>query len=109
MQWWMADELTRLRMQQYTASVAVDTNGGQAVVSCPRGNGIAVWDMQTGQLINMLDISDAAGVCRQPQQPGWVGTNGAGALVRIDSSGTATALQTLRQYPLRWDNHATLI
>ncbi|HEX4940105.1 MAG TPA: DUF1513 domain-containing protein [Candidatus Kapabacteria bacterium] len=109
MQWWRADELTQLRMQQYTASVAVNSNGRQAVVSCPRGNGITVWDMQSGQLIRMLDITDAAGVRRQPQQAGWVGTNGAGALVRIDSGAATVALQTLRQYPLRWDNHATLI
>ncbi|HVL02467.1 MAG TPA: DUF1513 domain-containing protein, partial [Dongiaceae bacterium] len=113
MQWWMADEITQLRMQQYTASVAVDAQGGGAVVSCPRGNGIAVWNMASGELVRMLDITDAAGVQGQPGAQGWVGTNGVGALVRIDV-GTAAKnkgprLRTLQEYPLRWDNHATLI
>lgn len=109
MQWWQADELTQLRMQQYTASVAVDAKGERAVVSCPRGNGIAVWNMQSGELMEMLDIADAAGVSRRPQASGWIGTNGGGALVRIDEAGTATTLHILQQFPLRWDNHATLI
>ena len=109
MQWWMADELSQLQMHQYTASVAVDLSGQKAVVSCPRGNGIAVWDMRTGTLLEMLNIKDAAGLNHQLQGSGWIGTNGVGELLRIDSLGAATLLRSLQHYPLRWDNHATLI
>ncbi len=109
MQWWQADELAQLRMQQYTASVAVDAKGERAVVSCPRGNGIAVWNMRSGALEKMLDIADAAGVYRRPQQTGWIGTNGSGALLQLEETVAAVTLQTLQQFPLRWDNHATLI
>lgn len=107
-QWWQADELTQLRMQQYTASVAVDQSGTQAVVSCPRGNGIAVWDMATGDYLHMLPVRDAAGLNRQWQQGGWVATNGDGEVVRIAAQ-HSHRIQPVGHYPLRWDNHATLL
>ncbi len=109
MQWWRADEITQLQMRQYTASVAVDRLGGKAVVSCPRGNAIAVWDMGSGECLQMLPVRDGAGLNRRWQQDGWIATNGEGELLRIDSTGRASKPHSLGHYPLRWDNHATLI
>lgn len=108
MQWWQADEVTQLRMHQYTASVAVDSAGNRAVVSCPRGNGITVWDLASGECLQMLSMRDAAGLNRQWQQEGWIATNGEGEVVRILGN-RGTPIQTLGHYPLRWDNHATLL
>lgn len=108
-QWWQGDELSQLRMQQYTASVAVDRLGEKAVVSCPRGNLIAEWDMQSGRLLQLLTLRDGAGLNRQWQHNGWIGTNGEGEVVRIVRQSTGSLLQSLGHYPLRWDNHATLI
>lgn len=107
-QWWMADELTQLRMRQYTASVSVDARARQALISCPRGNGIALWDLRSGTLRAMLDIADAAGLDRQPGQGGWIATSGTGALMTVGATPTAPML-ALKRFPLRWDNHASLI
>lgn len=107
--WWMADELTQLRMRQYTASVAVDRAGTTALISCPRGNGIAVWDIPTGELVNMLDIADAAGLDRAAGDGTWVGTNGNGERVQIRRDGAIATLKRLQQLPLRWDNHLTVV
>lgn len=107
-QWWKGSELNQLRMQQYTASVAVAHTGNKAVVSCPRGNVIAEWDLQNGKLLQLLELRDGAGLSRQWQQSGWIGTSGEGEVVHIGGS-THSQLHTLGRYPLRWDNHATLI
>lgn len=109
LQWWQADELTQLRMRQYTASVAVDAAATTALVSCPRGNGIAAWDMQTGQLLTMLDSVDAAGLDRCSHSGRWVGTNGRGEWMQIGRNSSHLTLEKRQQLPLRWDNHATLI
>lgn len=109
MQWWFADELTQLQMRQYTASVAVDRSGQQAVVSCPRGNGIALWDMQNGECVQVLSMRDGAGLHRQWQQDGWLATNGEGQVASITPAGDAARIQPLSLLPLRWDNHALLL
>lgn len=113
MQWWAMPESLQLRIQQYTASVAVDEAGKIAVISCPRGDLVTCWDIARGELIDTLQSEDAAGLFRAPSRKGapeqWQVTNGTGEIytLSLDNQRVLRSASHLLRY--RWDNHITLI
>ena len=97
-----------LRVRQYTASVAVDARATTALVSCPRGNVVAGWDLASGELKHVIDSTDVAGLFRLPQAQ-WVSSTGVGQVNRLQPGAGGLTQATFSRSTLRWDNHLTVI
>lgn len=106
--WLEMPEAFQLRVKQYTASVAVDTEGTVALVSCPRGNLIGCWDLISGLFQQQLNSDDAAGLFRA-STGSWVSTTGYGEVSLLTRASANVKLQALSSSLYRWDNHLTVI
>jgi hypothetical protein len=107
LRWFELPENVHLRIQQYTASVAINSNGSVAMVSCPRGNMITSWDTASGTLLGTFNNTDAAGLYRT--RSSWLSTNGQGDIFLLTQVATTPASERLHRTALRWDNHLTVI
>jgi len=90
----------------YTASVCIDSARRRALATLPRGNRVAVWDVETGDLLAALSVRDAGGVSLDAAGRNYIVTTGFGEIHRID----AEALQSTPGSPAVfedrcWDNH----
>ncbi|RLT98024.1 DUF1513 domain-containing protein [Ketobacter sp.] len=119
-QWLELPEPVQLSVKQYTASVAVDAAGETALVSCPRGNLIGCWDLDSGKLLQQLQSRDAAGLFRvgnhtqsdnqeQAVKTTWVSSNGVGEMSLLQGNRASLRSQSLSRGGWRWDNHLTVI
>jgi len=102
-----AADLRELR--QYTASVCVDRQSGNAIATCPRGNRVTLWQATSGVYKGSLRLPDAAGVAVDRESGDFVVTSGRGMIYRID----ARTLKLRDRSPVRtpglsWDNHLTV-
>lgn len=92
------------QMNQYTASVAIDSKSSKVAVACPRGDMLTFWDLHSGEFINSHRLSDGAGVTSTEQQ--FVATNGKGQMFNADAS----AQQLIGKHGrIKWDNHLSVI
>lgn len=111
LRWLELPESLQLRIKQYTASVAVDEQASHAMVSCPRGDLIACWDLASGTVTRELQSRDAAGLFRAG--PGlWVSSTGCGNVDLLDTrlqNGTPLLTTSVSHSTYRWDNHLTVI
>ncbi|MEL7449457.1 MAG: DUF1513 domain-containing protein [Pseudomonadota bacterium] len=99
-----------LSLARYTASVCVDRVTGNALVTCPRGNRVTLWDASAGRYQGALPLADAAGVCVDNEAHEFVLTNGRGAIYRVDTRTLELKNEkTVRVAGLSWDNHLTAI
>lgn len=99
-----APEAIWRKMNQYTASVAVDSYSGKVAVACPRGDMLTFWDLNTGEYINSHRLSDGAGVTVSDSQ--FVATNGKGQMFNANVNGQRVIG---KHSLLKWDNHLSRI
>lgn len=92
------------KMNQYTASVAIDSINDLVAVTCPRGDMISFWRLSSGELIKSNRIADTAGVALT--SGGFVATNGKGHMLLTDVEFKKTIN---RLDNVKWDNHLSLI
>lgn len=92
------------RMNQYTASVAIDSGADKVAVACPRGDMLTFWNLSSGDFINAHRLSDGAGVTKFGEQ--FVATNGKGQMFNAN----ANSKQIIGKHSeLKWDNHLSQI
>lgn len=92
------------RMNQYTASVAVNSSEDKVAIACPRGNMMTYWQLSSGQFIQAKRISDGAGVTLN--QSVFVATNGKGQVFSVNHD----SVKLIKQHnSLKWDNHLNSI
>ncbi len=89
------------RMSQYTASAAIDSASGTALVTCPKGNLVTLWSLADARLIASYDL-------RQPYGAA-VGGDGAylitGATGQVHRLAPGDAPEPLQTAAGVWDNH----
>ena len=99
-----APEAIWRRMNQYTASVAIDSKSSLVAVACPRGDMLTFWDLNSGDFVNSHRLSDGAGVTVSGEQ--FIATNGKGQMFNADPN----AQQLIGKHSLiKWDNHLSRI
>lgn len=88
------------KMNQYTASVAIDSANNKVAVACPRGDMLTLWDLTSGDFITSHRLSDGAGVTFAENR--FVATNGKGQMFNA----TAANNELFSKHSeLKWDNH----
>ncbi len=98
-----ANDLTWQRFNQYTASVCIDELNNQVAISCPRGDLISLWDLQTDAFIKKVSMRDVAGLGLSNHL--LIATNGKGQTANVRQN----PLQTQNFNDIRWDNHLTTL
>lgn len=106
--WLRCPESIRLQMRQYTASVAINSTASHALVSCPRGNFITLWDLRQQRYRHSVPCKDAAGLVACPQGH-WLASGGFGDFIKLSIESEGLVKQSLGKFPVRWDNHACLV
>lgn len=97
------DDIWR-RMNQYTASVAIDSTANKVAVACPRGDMLTFWNLSSGEFLQSHRLSDGAGVTTANGK--FVATNGKGQMFNADLS----EKQLIAKHAvLKWDNHLSRI
>jgi len=99
-------EEQRLVMQQYTASVAINSELRLLAMTAPRGNRVFIWDLDTGAVRLDAALPDCAGVGAVEQ--GFVVSSGQGRCRLYDCRQPKIAVQPLQLPAGLWDNHLRL-
>lgn len=95
-------------LNQYIASVAINSSGTEAITTTPRGSMVSRWNLQERTLINAVGVRDVAGAAYWEKQQCFVVSNGLGQLLAIDQVKPAVTVLA-RPREIHWDNHMTLI
>lgn len=95
----------RVRMQRYAASVCVAASGN-AAVTCPRGDTVAVFAAGTGAVVASHEVRDAGGVATTLDGTSFLVTTGLGETHVFDARTGARIGEPERRAAVRWDNHA---
>lgn len=103
LQFLQADDVVWRSLNHYTASVCVDSSAQQVAISCPRGDVITLWDLNSDQYIRSIKMRDVAGLGLANSQV--VATNGKGQVLNLNQANQ----QFLKFNDIRWDNHLTTI
>lgn len=92
-------------MKQYTASVCIDDHNNIAAISCPRGNILTYWQLDSNQFIAKQTLKDGSGLAL------YNDINATQQLVATSGKGQALFGQqhALNFKQVRWDNHLTAI
>lgn len=92
------------KMNQYTASICINDENNTAAISCPRGDMVTFWDLNTDTFIKDIKLRDGAGlaVFHENQQNHIVATSGKGRAIFEDA-------RDLSFKNVRWDNHLVAI
>lgn len=99
-----SDDRTLRRMNWYTASAAIDHASRTAMVTCPRGNLVTLWDTERDHLIRSLDIRKPYGVALAPDRRNYAVSCADGALYEVAlDGGRIDRLQAADGGA--WDNH----
>lgn len=98
-----ADDVVWQSLNQYTASVCIDNKQQQMAISCPRGDLITLWDLNSDQFIRQIKMRDVAGLGLANQQ--IIATNGKGQVLDVHDN----QRQFTHFNDIRWDNHLTTI
>ena len=93
------------RMNWYTASVAVHEPAGTALVTCPRGNVVTLWDLRELRLIRSLDVRQPFGAVRAVDADGFLITTATGAIYDVGTEGEDLTLVQTARAGTAWDNH----
>lgn len=99
----------RTIMEQYVGSIRFDTSGSFVAASCPRGNHIVVWNVDTEELVCAFPAEDASGLTATGKIGEFLATGGNGMLYRIDAVRPKITLVADRNINRRWDNHAHIL
>lgn len=90
-------------MQQYTASVAINSELRKLAITAPRGNRLFIWDLDTEQLVLDAPFADCAGVAAV--EKGFVVSSGIGRCRLFDCTQAVITAQALTLPAGLWDNH----
>ncbi len=96
-----ADADNLWRMNHYTASAAVDSASGTALVTCPKGDLITLWSLSEARLIASYDLRQPYGATLA-SDGAYLITGATGQIHRLLPGGTPEHLHTARGV---WDNH----
>ena len=98
------------QMGQYTASVCVDPVTGHAAVTCPRGNLVTFWSVESRRFLHSRRLRDTGGVAVDAATREFVVTSGSGGVYRLDTASFEFRREATRRVAdLRWDNHLTAV
>ncbi len=100
----IAPESIWRQMNQYTASVAIDSSANKVAVACPRGDMLTFWQLDSGEFLQSHRLSDGAGVTTSNKT--FVATNGKGQMFNAN---LATKQLIAKHSGLKWDNHLSRI
>ena len=94
-------------LQNYTASARI-TARGIGVVSCPRGNMLALWDLKSKQFIATLPIKDVGGIECDKSGNKILASANTGELYQVDLySRRLHQMQNTAWHDAKWTNHMT--
>ena len=112
------------RFHHYIASVSVDSNRNLVCATSPIGGCAAVFDLNSGELIESVDLADCAGVAVYPsstwhnsttdkaESPTFLVSDGQGALTQIkvnmQTRPFSVKVEKVQQ-PYAFDNHLNVI
>ena len=112
------------RFHHYIASVSVDSNRNLVCATSPIGGCAAVFDLNSGELIESVDLADCAGVAIYPsstwhnsttdkaESPTFLVSDGQGALTQIkvnmQTHPFSVKVEKVQQ-PYAFDNHLNVI
>lgn len=93
-------------LQQYTASVAINSPLRLLGLTAPRGNRLLIWDLDTANLRLNAPLADCAGIAATSD--GFVVSSGLGRCRAIDCSKPEFRISALSLPAGHWDNHLRL-
>ncbi len=96
------DELRRMR--HYTASICFHPQSGVIGVTCPRGNIVTFWQVNTLTWVKTLEIADAGGIAMNQENSHFVITTGSGRVFLVNPVNFEQRLLYVDK-TLGWDNH----
>ena len=96
------DELRRMR--QYTASICLHPQSGIIGVTCPRGNIVTFWQLNTLTWVKTLEIADAGGIALNQESTHFVITTGSGKVFQVNPVNFEPGLLSVDN-SMGWDNH----
>lgn len=88
------------KMNQYVASVAIDSTNRRVAVACPRGDMLTFWHLDKDEFVSEHRLSDGAGVALAGDA--FMATNGKG---QVFNTTDASRLLLNKHANLQWDNH----
>lgn len=102
------------RFHQYIASVAVDSTHNILCVTTPIGGCAALFDLNTGMLIDSVSLPDCAGASvietknndtENQAQSGFVISDGQGQLTRVHTPDRLSVITDSLRHKMSFDNH----
>lgn len=99
-------EAQRAMMNQYSASVAINSELRLIALSAPRGNRFFIWDLDSAELRVDAPLADCAGIGAIPE--GFVVSSGVGRCRLFDCRQAQIASRPLQLPAGLWDNHLRL-
>ncbi|NRA61210.1 MAG: DUF1513 domain-containing protein [Psychrobium sp.] len=93
-------------MNQYTASVCINESQQLVAISCPRGDFVSFWDLNSDEFLQRISLRDGAGLSLLNNK--FVATSGKGRVLAQDNA-TSLTMNTQQFDHVRWDNHLTTI
>ena len=106
LQYLLASDKVWRSMNQYTASICINSQAELAAISCPRGDLVTFWDLRSNRFIDSIHLRDGAGLSLVDQH--FVATNGKG-MVNHQQQSDSFQMNTLKFNDIRWDNHLTTL
>jgi Uncharacterized protein conserved in bacteria len=101
-----APDILWQNMRDYVGSVAVNNQFNRLVLTSPRGNVAAFWEIESGELAGYLSLHDVCGAAMTADQSECVLSNSSGALRFINMANLQEQrAKRLEFEQLRWDNH----
>lgn len=98
------DEVWR-SMNQYIASVQINPEVNQVLVTCPRANAVHLFSIKEGAWLSQFRIADPGGACLDDHGR-FVVSTGQGDIVCLSSNNGVLDLEREQEVgDTRWDNH----
>ncbi|HEY0292280.1 MAG TPA: DUF1513 domain-containing protein [Hansschlegelia sp.] len=97
------------RFGGYVGTLAIDRSGRYVAASSPKGGIVAVFDIQTEDVLGIVAIPDCCGLAAEAAPGRFVASNGLGEVIRIAAHDGGAAIVDRRMGRLRWDNHLALL
>ena len=101
-----APETLLAKMNDYVGSVAINNQTRIAGFACPKGNLVAFWDMDKGNLVGYHAFNDACGVAVTADQKHFVTSSSVGQLRFIHADSLIEDRdRRITNQNVQWDNH----
>lgn len=95
-------------MRNYCGAVAMDASGSVLAASCPRGNMVTFWDVDSGQLVDHVQMPDGCGIAATSVPNRFLVTSGTGIRAVYDPlAGTREPVSSVPG--MQWDNHVAAL